>query len=158
MHERDDMTIYDQLSFIKRRYRSRLRYSRGIISAVPLADIILVIILFMVINSWYVVKPAVTVNLPEAPFVSGVSPGAMVLTLSREGLIFFNDERITLEGLQRGFVRAARDNPGTPLVIEADNRVRHGTIVRIYNMALEAGFEEVAIATRADPDAGGGSR
>lgn len=148
MPDRQDIVIYDQLSFLKRRFRTRLRRASGPVNAAPLADLVLILMMFWVMNSWHVLKPGVYVNLPEAPFVSGVHAGALVITLSREGLVFFNDERTTLEGLRNGLAGAARDWPDAPVVIEADERVDHGAIVRIYHMALEAGVREVAIATR----------
>ena len=37
-------------------------------------------------------------------------------------------------------------------MIEADERVPNGTIVRIYNMAMSAGVRKVVIATRVSAD------
>ena len=55
----------------------------------------------------------------------------------------------------RGLVRlgeamaeGAGRKAGVPLVLMADQRVSHGTITRIVNMARAAGFHEVNIAAR----------
>ncbi len=148
MPEQADIAIHDQLSFLKRRYRTRLRYARGVVSAVPLADLVLILLLFVIMNSWHVLKPGVYVDLPESPFVSGVRSDAMVVTICREGFVFFDDERTTVEGLRERMVRAAAVRPGISIIIEADQRVDHGTILRIFSMAMDAGVEEVAMATR----------
>jgi biopolymer transport protein ExbD len=34
------------------------------------------------------------------------------------------------------------------MVIEADRMVRHDTVVKLFDMAAEAGFREVNLATR----------
>jgi biopolymer transport protein ExbD len=35
-----------------------------------------------------------------------------------------------------------------PLIIEADEEVEHGAVIRAWNAAQEAGIREVSIATR----------
>ncbi|MFH0880287.1 MAG: biopolymer transporter ExbD, partial [Lentisphaerota bacterium] len=84
----------------------------------------------------------------ESPFYSGVPYEAMVVTISQEGMIFFNDERTALKGLAQAFAQAAHDHPEATLVIEADGRVLHSTLAEIYNMAMGAGIRKVALATR----------
>ncbi|MCX6995620.1 MAG: biopolymer transporter ExbD, partial [Kiritimatiellaeota bacterium] len=93
-------------------------------------------------------RPGVTVNLPVAAFTGGAPYGALVVTVSQEGMVFFNDERTTLEGLPSAFAQAAHEQPGATLVIEADSRVTHGTPVALYNMARAAGLQQISLATR----------
>ncbi len=62
--------------------------------------------------------------------------------------MFFNDERTTLEGLAFAFAQALHEDPEARLIIEADARVPHGTIVEVYNMASGAGISSVVLASR----------
>jgi len=146
------ITASGQMTFMRRRYPVRLRLARGVIGAVPLADLTFLMILFIIMNSWIVLKPGVFLQLPEADFIAGAQMGASVITLSREGLIFFNDERATLEQLPQRLAETARRQAEPVLVIEADRRVTHEVLIRVYNIAKKAGFNEVLLATRM-PDA-----
>jgi biopolymer transport protein ExbD len=149
--------ITERINFLRRRFRPRRRLFSGPLDSVPLVNVVLLLVLFLIIHSSYVVQPGITVDLPAAPFVSGAHYGAMVVTVSQEGLVFFNDERTTLEGLGAAFSQAAFDQPDSTLVIEADAQVRNATLVRIYNMAMSAGVKKVVLATGVTPE-GGASR
>lgn len=111
-------------------------------------DLACLLFLFFIVGSRFVVKPAVTVELPEGAFVSGAPADSRVVTVAREGMIFFDDELMPEEGLAVAFARLAADDPETHIVIEADRRVSHGIITDIYHMAMHAGLQRISIATR----------
>jgi len=133
---------------LRRLFLPRRRLVRGILDPVPLANIVLLFFLFFLVSSSYVIRPGITVNLPTSFFSDGAPYGAFVVTLSQEGMIFFNDDRILLDGLSSAFAQAAHEQPGATLVIEADERVPYRTLVEIYNKATAAGMREVVLATR----------
>ncbi len=139
---------YRNIGFFRRHYRPRNRLASSPLDAAPLANVILLVFLFFIVNSSFVLQPGIVVNLPDTSFTSGVPFGSMVVTISQEGMVFFNDERTTLEGLAQAFSQAAHSKPDSALIIEADGRVRHERLVRIYNMAMQAGIRRVALATR----------
>jgi biopolymer transport protein ExbD len=138
----------ERISFMRRRFQPHRRLFCGPLNAVPLVNVMLLLALFFVLHGSFVLKPGITVNLPVSTFTAGAAFGATVVTLSQEGMVFFNDERTTLEGLQSSFLQTAFENPDSTLVIEADGQVRHNTMVRIYNMAMSAGIKKVVLATR----------
>lgn len=136
---------------LQRRFRTRLRPARGPMDVVPLVSVTLLLLLFFMVHSPFVLQPGILLDLPESPFTAGARYEALVVTVSQEGLIFFNDERTPLEGLASAFAQAAHEKPQRPLLIEADSRVRHGTLVQIYNMAATVGIREIVLATRLPP-------
>jgi biopolymer transport protein ExbD len=133
---------------MRRRFRPRHRLAAGRLDAAPLVNIALLLFLFYMVGSPFVLQPGVIVNLPGSSFHAGAPYGAMVVTISQEGMVFFNDERTTVKGLAAAFQQAAHDAPDSTLVIEADGGVRHSLLVDIYNMAEAAGIRRVALATR----------
>lgn len=133
------------------RYRPERRLSKGLLDAAPLVDVVLLLLLFFIINTSFVLQPGIQIDLPVTSFQSGISYGSLVVTIAQEGMVFFNDERTTLEGLGPIFMQAAHDDPEAGLLIEADGRVQHGTLVHVYNMATEAGLQHVTLATRLPP-------
>ena len=136
------------LAFVRRAFRSRLRPSCGPLTAAPFVDLAILAVLFLAVQSNFILQPGIRIRLPEAPFVAGVPYGPAVVTVSQEGIILFNDERTTLEGLAADFAQLRHENPEAALLIEADERVPFSTLVRIHNMALQADVREVALATR----------
>ncbi len=141
-------TITERISSLRRKYRPRERLFKGPIDVVPLVNVVLLFIFFFILQSPFVKQPGIVVNLPTASFTSGVPYGALVLTISQGGMMFFNDERTTMEELGAALAQAVFDQPDASLVIEADGRVPHSTLVEVYNMATAAGIKSVVLATR----------
>ncbi len=140
--------VSERISMLKRRYHPENRIAHGLIDAAPLADVALLIFIFFLARSPFVLQPGIVVDLPAAEFTSGTAYRGMVVTISQEGMIFFNDERTPHDGLASAFSQAIHENPDGVLIIEADSRVRNSTLVDIYNMAVAAGIKEAVLATR----------
>ena len=140
--------VPEYFGYLRLRQRLRRRQSGGVLDSAPIADVALLLLLFFIINSSFVLQPGISVKLPMAPFNEGTSYGSLVVTVAQEGMVFFNDERTTLLGLSSSFAQALHEDAEASLVIEADARVSHGTLVRIYNMAAEVGIQNITLATR----------
>ena len=156
MFERDSKEpdfAYVGLEHMGRAFRPRKRVYFGVIDAAAFIDLVLLVIIFLLMSSSFVIQPGVTVHLPASDFVSGTQYGDMVVTLTREGMVFFNDERTSIEGLAPAFEKVAQSRNAQSLLIEADGTVQHQTLVEIYNKAMQAGFEKVTYATRIQPAA-----
>ncbi len=119
---------------------------------VVFADLALLVFFAFLVQSSFILQPGVRVRLPAAPFGEGAPYRAAVVTLTQEGLVFFDDQRTTLEGLRLSFAQARHDQPDIPLIIEADENVPQGKLMEIYNMATAAGLREVLLATRVAPE------
>lgn len=131
-----------------RRYRPRRTVFHSPSGLVPLVNLALLILLFMLLQASFVRQPASQVQLPSAVFLSGAPFDVMVLTLTQEGLIFFDDERVVFEDLAAAFKKAVNERKATAIMIEADVRVPYGVIVRVMNMATAAGLKQINLATR----------
>lgn len=115
--------------------------------AVAFCDASLLSLAFFLAVSPFVMQPGININLPASPFTGGARFDAMVLSISKGGWFYFNDERLDASRLGTAMKAAALQNPGVPLIIEADKDVSHGKVVEAWNLAMEAGIEEVSIAT-----------
>ena len=144
------------------RYRPRHAFGRRFLGAAPWLSVTLLAGMYVLYTQPYVRQPGVRVELPSSPFAWGSGYGLRVAILSqerpeageRDEILFFDDVRYLARDdaqmrlLAERLARARQSQPGTPLVIEADERVLHGTVVRVFNMAAEAGIKVVNIATR----------
>jgi biopolymer transport protein ExbD len=146
-----DQSIQMQFRSVRRRFKGRYRRAVGPIEVTALLNVILLVGMFHFASLRFVLQPGVRVRLPEAPFTDGAPYGARVLTLSQEGMIFFNDERITLDRLESALARPASDAGAAPLLIEADAGTSYGTLMEAYSLAMKAGIREVVLATRPSP-------
>ena len=143
-----DQPIQMQFRSVKRRFKGRNRRAVGPIEVAALLNVVALVGMLHFASSRFVLQPGVRVRLPEAPFLDGVPYGSRVLTMSQEGLLFFNDERMTMDRLAAALARAGDD---APLLIEADEGTPYGVLMELYALAAKAGIREVVLATRPSP-------
>ncbi len=125
------------------------RKPAGIFSvSVVFSDSALLILAFFLAVSPFVMQPGINIKLPSAPFTGGARFGSMVLSITRGGWFYFNDERLNEARLAEALQVAVAETPHAPLIIEADERVPHGVVIQAWNLALNAGISEVSMATR----------
>lgn len=146
-----DQPIQMQFRSVRRRFTGRYRRAVGPIEVTALLNVILLVGMFHFAASGFVLQPGVRVRLPAAPFTDGVPYGVRVLTLSQEGMMFFDDERMSMDQLASALVRAGEDDGTSPLLIEADEGTPYGTLMEVYALAVKAGVREVVLATRPSP-------
>jgi len=147
---------------LKTRYRIENRLNRGLVTAAPWINMALLVIFYLLLKLPFVQQPGVMINLPRTPYATGTPYGHRIALVSQESadagarqeIAFFDDERLLLGDpvefmrLRTKLVAAARDKPAAALIIEADKRIAHGTVVDIFNAAADAGIREINIATR----------
>jgi biopolymer transport protein ExbD len=146
-----DQSIQMQFRSVRRRFKGRYRRSVGPIEVTALLNVILLLAMFHFSAARFVLQPGVRLRLPAAPFADGTPYGSRVLTLAQGGMVFFNDERITLDRLEPALARVAGAAGDAPLLIEADEGTPYGTLLEVYALALKAGLREVVLATRPSP-------
>lgn len=130
-----------------RRFKPTRRPAGVFTIGTAFCDASLLALAFFLAVSPFVLQPGINIALPRADFVGGARFDSMVLSISRGGWYYFNDERMDAEDLAGELARAAQLHPDAPLIIEADESVRHALVVAAWNAAVEAGISEVSIAT-----------
>ena len=115
--------------------------------SIVFSDAALLALAFFLAVSPFVMQPGINIKLPASPFTSDARFGSLVLSVTHGDWFYFNDERLDLSRLGLVLEVAAGENPGMPLIIEADERASHGAVVAAWNAALNAGISEVSMAT-----------
>ena len=114
----------------------------------PLIDVVLLLLLFFMISSTFVVQPGIKVNLPKAVSAERREPEDVVLVITREEVIYLNDQRVSVQELWGKLLDIYRNSAGSFLIIKADRSVSHGRVVEVLDIAKQAGVKRLAIATQ----------
>jgi biopolymer transport protein ExbD len=150
----------ETVSGLRTRYLPKSRIGHGVISFAPWLDIVLIGLFFLLIHGNFVVAPGVLIDLPKIPVRGGAAVGLTVVVLSletevpgvREEVVVFDDDPFRaadsahMQSLQESLKERSLQHPGAPLLIRADRRIAHGTLMQLYAIAREAGIGVVNLA------------
>lgn len=114
----------------------------------PMVDVVFLLLIFFMISTTFVETPGISVQLPESSSQRDIQmPEELKVQLSLEGDIFIGEEQLSLDELRlrlAGYGTKARE---MNFALYADREARHGQVVQIMDLAREAGFGKLAIAT-----------
>ena len=140
---------------------SRLRPAPRMMDGVFYANLVLLGLFFALFGSRFVISPSValegtTFSLPtsSAPAVSGMSTTAVISVLGPD-MVFTSEGRMTYQELRRWLPsQVARGAElDSRLLVRADARVATQDLVRLSDLAREAGFSGVQLALENPRDA-----
>lgn len=130
------------------RFKRKCQIEKGKLDVTPLVDVVFLLLIFFMLSSSFIMQPGIKVDLPNAVKSEPNQLENIIVTLTQENQVYFNNERIALKGLKRRIRRTMRKSPLGTLIIKADTNSRHGSVVEVMNIARQAGVEKIAIATK----------
>lgn len=117
-------------------------------SPVSLADVILLLLIFFLLTSTYVLEPGIRVKLPRAYTSDVVSRKDIQVTITTEGKLFLNDREITLQDFSTELKKLLAESEEKTVIIRADKSVTVDRLVQIMDIGRGVGGEKFLIATR----------
>jgi biopolymer transport protein ExbD len=128
--------------------RRTRRIPRAEITA--LIDVVLLLLIFVLLTSQYVVTPGFEVVLPAITVPGPPGPRAVVLEIPRslDAPYFLNGEPVRPEALVGRLAAVHREHPQEALVIAPDRRASTERLLEALEKAQEAGLYRIRIAAR----------
>jgi biopolymer transport protein ExbD len=122
-------------------------YQFSWLAAIPLLDVIFLVIFFLLLSSNFILQPGISVSVPLSRFTLGpqINPQIISITGGAAPAIYFRDQKIALDQLSPLLDEAKKE--GRPIIIKADRLTPYALVVEVTNLALERGITSVALAT-----------
>ena len=122
---------------------------KACIEIIPMIDTIFFLLVFFMISTLSMARfTGVHVNLPKAASGSQPPSETAVISLTKEGRLFFNKSEVSEESLRRSLREGLVKNPELLVVINADDGVQHGKVVELMDQARQTGATKLSIAVK----------
>jgi biopolymer transport protein ExbD len=122
---------------------------------VPLIDVLLVIIIFLVVSATFSRTSELQINLPTA---EANSPQEKPLTVTVEvdasGRYMVNGNEVTgagVDAISSALVKAVGDGKDPTIIINADAKSTHQSVVNVMEASRIANFTHITFATQVNP-------
>lgn len=123
------------------------RIVKPVLNLAPIVDVLFLLLIFFMVTSTFVEQPNIKLELPTTKYSEATRIGKTVLTISREGKLFLQDEPVERIDLMKSLRMIVLDTGETTLVMKADKWIPYGVIVDIMDDAKGAGFKRVIAPT-----------
>lgn len=120
------------------------------INLIPLIDVLLVILIFLAATTSFTRFSQIKLNLPQAQ-AELTDVNAINIAISQEGIYALDTNLLnatTAQELAEALQHAAAAHPDASLIINADARTAHESVVRVMEAARLAGITRVSFATQ----------
>lgn len=112
-----------------------------------LTDIVMLLLVFFLLTSQFVVQTGVKVKLPGAQNNEQVRHNKMVVTLTEQGRVYLGAEEVGMSKLPGLLDAAARDVTDKNVIIRADKSVKIDLIIQVIDIAKGLGIDKFTIQT-----------
>ncbi|MDS4013999.1 MAG: biopolymer transporter ExbD [Candidatus Accumulibacter sp.] len=125
------------------------------INLIPLIDVLLVIIIFLMLTTTYAKFSGLEINLPTAEASKqNEQPNEINVVVTAAGQVLVNKAPLaaaTPPTISEALRRAAGEARDPVVVINADAKATHQSVVDIMQAAQSAGLVRISFATQAPP-------
>jgi biopolymer transport protein TolR len=133
---------------IRGRRRRLQRIKSPEVSLTPLIDTALTLLIIFMITA-PVMQNGIKVNLPDGNSKEVGAQQELVVTLNKDGKLFFNSFPVEHEKLVSTVNGAMNGRDDIPVYIRGDKDVSYGQVIDVVDMLKIAGVKYVAMSTKA---------
>jgi biopolymer transport protein TolR len=113
----------------------------------PLIDTALTLLVIFIMTA-PMVQNGIKVDLPQGNSKEVGEQQELVVTLSKEGKLFFNSFPVEMNGLADVVKNAMNGRPDVPIYVRADECIEYGKVIEVVDMLKMSGAKYVAMSTR----------
>ncbi len=123
------------------------------INVTPFVDVSLVLLIIFMVTATYIIAQSIPVDLPKAATGENVVT-TFAITITENGDIYLDGTKTDDAALSRTVQAARAKNEDLRIVIAADKRVMHGTVVSVIDLVRKLGVTKFAINIDSDDKKG----
>lgn len=132
--------------------RARSTREEPEINLIPLIDVLLVIIIFLMLTTTYAKFSGLEINLPTADASKqNDQPNEIDVAVTAQGQILINKSplvAVDVRSIAEALTRAAGGRQDPVIIINADAKATHQSVVDVMQAAQSAGYPHISFATQ----------
>jgi biopolymer transport protein ExbD len=114
---------------------------------VSLTDIVMLLVIFFLLSSTFIVQPGIKVRLPQADISEEIIGKSITVTIAKGDQYYLNDELIPFTDLGARLNSLVKTQPTDIVIIKADKTIELGRVVAVMDICKKVGFTKFNVAT-----------
>ena len=117
------------------------------INLLPMIDVIFSILAFFIISTLFLTRSqGLPVDLPSAQTAEPEQSVQLNITIEPDGKLFLDRQPIELDSLKAALTQKINPDSESVVIINADEKVEHGTVVKVMDRLRQVPGAKMAIA------------
>lgn len=116
------------------------------INITPLTDIFLVLLIIMMVVAPTFQSVDNSITVPEINSGNSIEQGKVTVSVTKDGNVYLESQRISLESLADGLEKLKGENKSPEVIVKADEKVKSSIIMSIMDAAQDAGYKKLIVA------------
>lgn len=112
-----------------------------------LTDIVMLLLIFFLLTSQFVIQTGVKVKLPGAQNNELLAQSRLVVTITTQNRIFLGSEAVGIDALAGKLSQQMNTSGGNNLIIRADKNVPLDIVIKVIDAAKGIGIDKFTIET-----------
>jgi biopolymer transport protein ExbD len=112
-----------------------------------LTDIVMLLLIFFLLTSQFVIQTGVKVKLPGSKTTEQSIPSKLIVTLTEAGGIYVGNEEIGITDLSGRLETIKKANLEDNVIIRADKTVAVDLVIKVIDAAKSVGIDKFTIET-----------
>ena len=130
-------------------FRNRRQMEEPEINFIPLIDLLLVILIFLMITTTYNKMNGFQVALPEANAPESTVVSDDILLAVKENSWLINGEEVSAEELHKQLAEKAKNmNENNWVIIAADGKTDYANVIKTMEIANQAGINRITLQSK----------
>ena len=133
-------------------FKRKSRLEDPEINFIPLIDVLLVIIIFLIVSTTFSKFSELKINLPTAdanPVEEKLLP--INVTVTKDGQYAINEEILSqnsIDSIEKRLIQISGNSKDLPVIINADAETPHQSVVNIMEASRRAGLTKITFSTK----------
>ena len=134
------------------KFQRKLNQEEPEINLIPMIDVLLVVLIFLMVTTTYSRFSELQINLPQANGdVTKEKPAQIIVSIDAIGNYQVNNSAINFSNVQnlaQVLKDAAKGSADTVIVINADAKTTHQSVINVMEAGREAGLTRITFTTQ----------
>lgn len=122
------------------------------VNITPLIDVVFLLLIFFMVSTTFKHENEITINLPESTSTSPPKEQNIIeIAIDAKGTYFIDKRQVVntdLKTVKRALQKIAGDNKEPVVLISADAKTPHQSVIVAMDAARQLGFVNLSIATK----------
>lgn len=118
------------------------------INIAPLVDVVFLLVIFFAVSTTFLETAGLKLELPTSSSTATREAQDLTVFLDEDGSLSFDGEQLDEAELSRRLTDALAAAETKNVVLQADKKTEHGTVVELMDLIREAGAEGLTVRAR----------